>query len=245
MKNILIFGANSDIAKNFAKLYASQKSNIFLVSKNIEVLENQKTNLLNLGALNIDIYSLDFAKINNYDELMKKILKFSPHYDVCLFAQGYMPDQKLHQDNLIKITEQFNVNTLSIICIIEKLLENNIFLRNSIIGIISSVASDRGRALNYIYASTKSALDTFASGLRQRLSEKKINILLIKPGFVDTKMTKNFKKNFLFSKPEYVAQKIFYAFERKKNLVYIPFYWRYIMLVVKFIPEFIFKRFKF
>lgn len=72
MKNILIFGANSDIAKNFAKLYASQKSNIFLVSKNIEVLENQKTNLLNLGALNIDIYSLDFAKINNYDELMKK-----------------------------------------------------------------------------------------------------------------------------------------------------------------------------
>ncbi|MDE3059897.1 MAG: SDR family NAD(P)-dependent oxidoreductase [Pseudomonadota bacterium] len=109
------------------------------------------------------------------------------------------------------------------------------------IAIISSVAGDRGRQSNYAYGSAKAALTCFASGLRNRCHKQGVHVLTVKPGFVDTPMTWGMKSPLIASR-DYVAEKIVHAMEKKKNVLYVPFFWRFIMLIICHIPEPIFKR---
>ena len=108
---------------------------------------------------------------------------------------------------------------------------------------ISSVAGERGRQKNYIYGSAKSAFSTYLSGLRQELSKKNIDVITVHPGFVKTKMTKDIKTiEWLTTTPDKVAMDIFKGQQSNKSIIYTKFYWRYIMLIINFIPESLFKR---
>jgi len=110
--------------------------------------------------------------------------------------------------------------------------------------VISSVAGDRGRQSNYIYGTAKGALSLFLQGLRNRLHPANVCVVTIKPGFVDTPMTANFKKGALWAKPETVARGIYRAIKKRKNSVYLPWFWWPIMMIIRHIPEPIFKRMK-
>ena len=110
------------------------------------------------------------------------------------------------------------------------------------IAVISSVAGDRGRKSNYVYGSIKSMISTFASGLRQRLQISNVNVLLIKPGPVDTPMTQEFEKGIFWSRPLDVANDIIKAIDNNKTEIYTPGYWRVIMFVLKNLPEYVLKK---
>jgi short-subunit dehydrogenase len=110
------------------------------------------------------------------------------------------------------------------------------------IAVISSVAGDRGRQSNYVYGAAKGMVTRFLQGLRNRLARKGVQVLTIKPGFVDTPMTAAFPKGLLWAKPESVAQGIVAAVDRKKDVVYLPGFWCLIMMIIRHIPEFIFKK---
>ena len=110
---------------------------------------------------------------------------------------------------------------------------------------ISSVAGDRGRQSNYIYGAAKGALTLFLSGLRNRLNPAGVQVLTVKPGFVDTPMTAHLdKKGLLWAKPEDIARSIWKGYEKGRNVVYAPIFWWVIMAIIKMIPESIFKRLK-
>jgi decaprenylphospho-beta-D-erythro-pentofuranosid-2-ulose 2-reductase len=109
---------------------------------------------------------------------------------------------------------------------------------------ISSVAGDRGRQSNYYYGSAKAGLTAYLSGLRNRLSGQGVQVLTVKPGFVDTAMTYGLEGMFLVASPEDVGRQIVRAVEKRRNTVYLPWFWRYIMLIIRHIPEFLFKRLK-
>ena len=109
---------------------------------------------------------------------------------------------------------------------------------------ISSVAGDRGRASNYVYGSAKAAVSAYLSGLGQALRPSGINVLTVKPGFVDTPMTASFRKGPLWAKPEQVAAGIVRAIDARKAVAYVPRFWWAIMFVIKSIPEFLFRRIK-
>jgi decaprenylphospho-beta-D-erythro-pentofuranosid-2-ulose 2-reductase len=116
--------------------------------------------------------------------------------------------------------------------------------RRGVLAVISSVAGDRGRQSNYLYGSAKAAVNTFASGLRQRLAKSGVGVVTIKPGFVDTPMTRDFRKGALWATPDAVARGIMRAADRGSSVVYLPWFWSPIMLIIRHIPEFIFKRIK-
>ena len=108
--------------------------------------------------------------------------------------------------------------------------------------LFQSVAGDRGRASNYVYGSAKAMLTAFTSGLRQRLYKSNVSVVTIKPGFVDTPMTSEFRKGFLWAKPTTVAALIVNAIDNKKAEVYVPLFWFFIIIIIKNIPNLIFKR---
>jgi short-subunit dehydrogenase len=112
------------------------------------------------------------------------------------------------------------------------------------IGVITSVAGDRGRQSNYIYGAAKAGLIAFTSGLRGRLFPAGVSVTDIRPGFVDSPMTAQVKKNPLFAQSEPVGRAIYTAIDRQKNVVYVPWFWRFIMLIIRSIPESVFKKLK-
>ena len=114
-------------------------------------------------------------------------------------------------------------------------------VRDGLIAAISSPAGDRGRKKNYVYGAAKGALTLYMSGLRQRLHGSNVNVLTIKPGFVSTPMTEGLKLP-LVAQPQVVARDIVEAIEKRRDELYTPFFWRYIMTVIKNIPEVVFKR---
>ena len=142
-------------------------------------------------------------------------------------------------------TEQaLRTNFLSVVSLLTPIANQLEKQHYGCIAVISSVAGDRGRQSNYVYGAAKGALTIFLQGLRNRLQAANVCVLTIKPGFVDTPMTADLKKGALWAKPESVAKGIYRAIKRRKNSVYLPWFWWPIMMVIRHIPEPIFKRLK-
>jgi short-subunit dehydrogenase len=160
-----------------------------------------------------------------------------------IVAAGYMAEQKICENDWSETLNTINVNftgAVSILNIVANDMEKN---KNGFIVGISSVAGDRGRKANYIYGSSKAAFSAYLSGLRNRLFESKVQVLTVKPGFVATKMTAGLDlPEKLTANPEDVANDIYTAQQKSKDVLYTKGIWRLVMLIIKHIPEFIFKR---
>ena len=234
MNSILVIGGNSDIGYAVAKVFAQNKYNIHLVSRNISQLEIKKKEIEDLYKVECKITSLDILNKENVNHYFDEYLE-SPN--IILIAVGYM---EVDEKNYEKIA---SINYLSPMTFIEKSLVKYKTQKklNTIIG-ISSVAGDRGKKRNCVYSSSKSAFSSYLDGLRQKLYLDEIHVISVKPGFVKTKMTENLKlPKILISNVNHVGNKIFKAYKSKKNTLYVPRYWSIIMFIYKMIPETIFK----
>jgi short-subunit dehydrogenase len=159
-----------------------------------------------------------------------------------LIAYGVLTDQERCNTDTAYMLEQFNLNgtsTISLASLIGRELEQR---ASGTLAVIGSVAGDRGRQSNYCYGSAKASVESFLSGLRGYLSKSGVNVLTIKPGFVDTPMTRDFKKGLLWASADKVAKDIDSAVQKRRSVLYTPWFWRYIMLVIKSIPEFVFRK---
>ena len=137
---------------------------------------------------------------------------------------------------------ELSTNAISTISLLTHLANRLEMQKSGTIAVVTSVAGDRGRQSNYVYGAAKGMVSIFLQGLRNRLHKAGVNVLDIKPGFVDTPMTAEFKKGLLWAKPESVAGSIVNGIDRGKYEIYTPFFWRIIMLVIRNIPESIFKK---
>jgi NAD(P)-dependent dehydrogenase (short-subunit alcohol dehydrogenase family) len=162
--------------------------------------------------------------------------------DVVLIAHGTLPDQAACDASVELSLREFATNGTSTIALCAALAPR--LAAGATLAVISSVAGDRGRASNYLYGSAKAAVSAYLSGLGQRLRPAGINVLTIKPGFVDTPMTAAFKKGALWAKPDQIAQGIVRAVDRRRAVVYLPGFWWAIMFIITSIPEFVFRRIK-
>jgi short-subunit dehydrogenase len=144
------------------------------------------------------------------------------------------------------LRETFQINFVSVALLVNAAAVYFEPRRAGVIAAISSVAGDRGRQSNFVYGAAKAALSTYLQGLRNRLQPSGVHVLTIKPGFVDTPMTRGMKlpAKFLVAKPDRVAADIERAILQRRDVVYTPWFWRWIMAVIGMIPEPIFKRLK-
>tara|TARA_Y100001936_G_C15852969_1_gene548300 strand:+ start:74 stop:811 length:738 start_codon:yes stop_codon:yes gene_type:complete len=238
-KSVLILGALSDIAKSIAQKYGENGYNLHLAARKIDDLKIHSTDLKIRYDINIDIYELDLLKTETHKNFIKN-LKEIPSIVIC--AVGLLGDQKENENDseirekVLRTNYEGPVNIFSDFA---NIFENQGY--GTIVG-ISSVAGERGKASNYIYGSAKAGFTTFLSGLRNRLAKKNVHVLTVLPGTVYTKMTLGLKLPKMFtSSPDKVANDIYNAVNKKKNVIYTMKIWRLIMLIIKCIPEGIFK----
>lgn len=240
MKYILIAGAKSDIAKSIAKEYAENGYNLYLAARNCNDLTKFSNNFQIRYKIEIQCIELDILNFKSHNDFYENL---NPKPDGVICAIGYLGKQEKSQNNFEEAKLIIDTNYTGCVSLLN-IIANDFEQRKTgfIVG-ISSVAGDRGRKNNYLYASAKSAFTTYLSGLRNRLNDSGIQVLNVKPGFVNTKMTENMKLTpKLTSKPEEVAKDIFFAQKKGKDTLYTKWIWKWIMLVIKAIPEKIFKK---
>ncbi|MSP53980.1 MAG: SDR family NAD(P)-dependent oxidoreductase, partial [Gammaproteobacteria bacterium] len=201
-QRILIIGATSAIAQSVAKIYASQHAALFLVGRNTAHLNIIKDDLVSRGAEKAATYEWNAGNIEKQQNLIDAAKAFLGALDIVLIAYGSLPDQTVCENSVEKTIIEINVNGLSVVALLTALANEMLSQGAGTIAVISSVAGDRGRQSNYVYGAAKALLSTFLQGLRARLYKKNIQVLTIKPGFVDTPMTQDVKKNFLFASSE-------------------------------------------
>ncbi len=244
MHKMLIIGATSAIAQETAKLFAQKHDALFLVGRDADKLEVIAADLKVRGAHKVAYCTLDLNDIHQHQPMLEQADKSLEGLDTVLIAYGTLDDQKACEQNYAKTEQVLHTNFLSVVSLLTPVanrLEKQCY---GCIAVISSVAGDRGRQSNYVYGTAKGALNLFLQGLRNRLHPANVCVLTIKPGFVDTPMTENFKKGILWAKPEGVARGIFRAIKKRRNIVYLPWFWWVIMMIIRHLPEFIFKRMK-
>ncbi len=242
MRRVLIIGATSAIAEATARLYAAEGDRLFLVARNPERLAAVADDLRLRGAGAVDIAELEAGGVEHYESVVEAADAALEGFDTVLIAHGTLPDQRACQSSVKLTLRELQVSFLSVVGLLTPIANRMEARGRGNIAVISSVAGDRGRRSNYVYGSAKGALSVFLQGLRHRLAPAGVQVLTVKPGFVDTPMTRNYKKGLLWAQPETIARGIVRAIERRKNEVYLPFFWRYIMLVIRLMPQAIFNK---
>ena len=242
MRNIMIFGATSAIAEATARRFAERGDKLYLFARNRERLTRIADDLKLRGAHTAEFAVWDASDNSNDGPLLDHAFEILGEVDIVLIAHGTLPDQKACERDVGATLREININAISTIALLTLVANRLEGQGKGSIAVISSVAGDRGRQSNYVYGAAKRMVSTFLQGLRNRLYKSGVNVLDIKPGFVDTPMTADFKKGLLWAKPERVAGDIVKAIDAGKSEIYTPFFWRWIMLIIKSIPENIFKR---
>ncbi len=239
---VLIIGATSAIAYETAKCFAQDGADLFLVARNAEKLTSVADDLKVRGAKNVETCVLDLAELDRHEELLSQAITTLGGLDMLLIAHGTLGDQRKCELSVAETLREFTNNCTSVISLLTLAANHFEQQKRGCIAVISSVAGDRGRQSNYVYGTAKAAVSTFMQGLRNRLAKSGVAVLTIKPGTVDTPMTAGLKKGLLFARVQSVGKGIYQAMKQGKDVVYLPWFWRPIMLIVKSIPERVFKK---
>ena len=245
MKRVLIIGATSSIAEHCARIWAARGDALHLVARNEQHVQVIASDLKVRGASEVTTYVTDLNDMDKHEELLDVADAVIGSIDVVLIAHGTLSNQKSCELSVHETLAEIQTNALSTISLLTVIANRFEAKKSGSICVISSVAGDRGRASNYVYGSAKALVTAFTSGLRQRLYKSNVSVVTIKPGFVDTPMTSEFKKGFLWAKPSAVAVKIVNAIAKNKDEVYAPNFWRVVMLIIRSMPLFLFKKFRF
>ena len=231
------------MAEHYARRCAVRGESLFLVGRNKEKLKVIKKDLEIRGAKRVELFFLDLNDTKAILEMIKTAWTQFKHFDIALIAHGTLTEQLKSETDFKYLASEFRNNAESVIVLISILSQSFLKQNEGTIAVIGSVAGDRGRASNYSYAAAKSAIETFVSGMRMKYFKNNLNYLLIKPGFVKTPMTAHLSlPSFLVAPPQKIAKDIDKAILNKKDCIYTPWFWTYIMFFIKHIPNFIFKR---
>jgi hypothetical protein len=245
MRKILIFGATSAIASECTLQWLNQGADVYLVGRNPDKLETILADL-KVRSSSGQIVTGQVADLNDFSlhqKLIERAEAALGGLDVVLIAQGSLPDQKACELSVEKTLVEITTNALSVVALLTVLANHFEKKGSGTLAVIGSVAGDRGRQSNYVYGAAKSMVCRFAQGLRNRLAKNGVSVVVIKPGFVNTPMTAGFdRKGFLWAEPETIAHGILRAVDKKRDEVYLPGYWLWIMLIIRHIPERLFKR---
>ena len=241
-ERVLILGATSAIAQATARLLAADGDLLFLVARDAERLELVARDLEVRGGQRVERLVADLDDVARHEEIVAQAERALDGLDAVLVAQGLLGDEGRSQLSWAEAERVMRTNLLgplSLLTVIARTFEAR---GAGTIVAISSVAGDRGRGSNYVYGAAKGGLSLYLQGLRNRLSRSGVRVVTVKPGFVDTPMTAHLDKNLLFASPATIGRGIRRAMRGRGDTVYLPWFWRPIMLAIRLVPEPIFKR---
>jgi short-subunit dehydrogenase len=239
---VLILGARSDMALAIAHRFGKAGHPVQLAARNARDMTAEREDMALRYNVEVTLHEFDALDTDGFAGFIDG-LPALPHIAVC--AVGYMGEQEENERDSAAATRVLRSNFEGPALILAE-LANRFEARGAgtLVG-ISSVAGDRGRATNYVYGSAKAGFTAFLSGLRNRLARQGVHVITVLPGFVATKMTEDMDlPEKLTAQPEEVAETVHRAVVSGRNVIYVRRIWWLIMMIIRNIPEGIFKKLK-
>ncbi len=236
----LILGGSSAMARALARKVAESGAQVLIAGRDMPDLEAIAADCILRGATGASALAFDARQADRYTEIREHVSQTKGRLNIAVFV-GSMPPQDEIDGNsglIAGVVADSFTGPAALLTELAPLVEER---GGTVVG-VGSVAGDRGRIGNYVYGAAKAGFHTYMSGLRNRLTRSGAHALTVKPGFVDTAMTWGLPGMFLVAPPEKVAEDILKAVRKKKDVIYTPFFWRYIMLIIRSVPERIFKK---
>ncbi|MGO9450552.1 MAG: SDR family oxidoreductase [Candidatus Binataceae bacterium] len=241
MSKVLILGATSPIARALAMRFAGEGTRLYLAARDLHEAERLAHDISTRTGTAAIAGAFDATDFSSHAAVIDRAIAELGGLDGVILCFGTLGEESVAQVEpgaaLATLNQNFN-GAVSLLTLTARHLEQQ---RSGFIITIGSVAGERGRAKNYVYGSAKSALATFTQGLRGRLARAGVQVLTVKLGTVDTRMTWG-RDSMLVVAPEAAAASIYAAWQRKANVVYVPWFWRPIMAIIRLIPERLFMR---
>lgn len=239
----IILGATSSMARAFARAVAAEGAAVLLAGRDSEELAALAADCRLRGARAAEAVAFDAREPATFGAIVERLEAEEGEVNAAVFV-GSMPEQAAidREPALIDgvVADSFT-GPARFLQMFAPVMEAR--GGGTVVG-VGSVAGDRGRLGNYVYGAAKAGFATYLSGLRNRLTRAGGHVVTVKPGFVDTAMTWGLPGLFLVASPEAVAADLLRAVRKKRNVIYTPFFWRWIMLIIRHIPEPIFKKMK-
>jgi decaprenylphospho-beta-D-erythro-pentofuranosid-2-ulose 2-reductase len=240
MPTVLILGATSDIGFAIARKFASEKYNVQLAARNTNLLQPFQSDLQIRYGVQCSPHSFNALDFNSHADFYHTLI---PKPDVTVYVIGYMNDNEKVITDWDESLRTINTNYTGAVSILNIIASDYASHKSGTIVGISSVAGNRGRQSNYIYGSAKAAFTAYLSGLRNKLYHDNVHVMTVLPGFVYTKMTEHLKlPPLLTANPENVAVAIYNGVRTKRDVLYVKWFWKWIMMIITTIPESIFKK---
>jgi decaprenylphospho-beta-D-erythro-pentofuranosid-2-ulose 2-reductase len=238
---VVIFGASSAIAAEVAALHAARGDALHLVGRSQEKLDALAARL---GSADVQTSTADFDRLAENDAVVARALGARGGADTVLIAHGLLGDQLRSERDFAEAERIICTNFTSAVSLIIPLANHFEATRGGRLGVITSVAGERGRPRNYTYGASKAALAIYLQGVRSRLHASDVAVTTLKLGPVDTPMTTSHEKNALFARAEDVARDIVSVMDARRAEVFVPRRWAAIMPIVRNTPEALFQRVK-
>lgn len=245
-KRIMILGATSAIAERWARLRAGRGDRLLLVARDPDKLAAIAADLKARGAAEVLTAESDLADTEGAAARFAAHLERLGGVDLVLVAYGQLGDQATAQRDVEQLESWLRANFLSAAVWCELAAGALDAAGRGTLVAISSVAGDRGRRSNYAYGAAKAGLSAFLEGLAHRFAGTQVDVISVRPGFVDTPMTAHIPKGGpLWATPDRIADDIERAIAKRRSVIYTPWYWWGVMLIVRNLPRPIFNRMKF
>lgn len=239
---ILVLGATSGIAEATCRIWAAQGANLFLVARSADKLATIAADLKVRGAAFVDTATADLDDLTAHPQLLAHAVTQLGGLDLAYIALGILGDQPRAEADTAHAEQILHTNLTAPVSLLTWLSNFMVKQGQGTLAVLSSVAGDRGRKSNYVYGASKAGLTAFVDGLRNRIDRLGVHVITIKPGPVKTAMTAGMKGSEKFADPNKVAKSIAAAVAAGKDTLYVPGIWQPIMLVIRNIPESIFKK---
>jgi short-subunit dehydrogenase len=240
-KRVLILGATSSVATEVALLHAKRGDHLHLVGRNPDKLDAVAAACAAAGAARVTSETADFSDLDANEDVIRKAEEALAGIDVALIAHGDLGDQLASERTFSEAEKILRTNFLSAVSLLIPLANLMEAQSRGTLGVITSVAGERGRPRNYTYGAAKGALNVFLQGMRTRLYPSGVKVTTLKLGPTDSPMTRGHDKHLLFGKPAGVARDIMAAMDAGKAEAYVPAFWGAIMPIVKNTPEQLFQ----
>ena len=242
MATVLVLGATSDMAMAIAKKFASQKYDIQLAARNTDQLKPLQSDIFIRYDVTCTLHAFNARAFETHAAFFSKLDPL-PDITICVF--GYLGDNEKAIKSWDETETIIHTNYTGAVSILNIAADYYMSVKKGTIVGISSVAGERGRQSNYIYGSAKAGFTAYLSGLRNRLFRENVHVLTVLPGFVFTRMTEELNlPKMLTAQPSEVGEAVYRGIINRKNRIYLRWFWQWIMLIIKLIPEAIFKKLK-
>lgn len=242
MATVLILGAGSDMAVAIAKKFAAEKYNIQLAARNIEQIKSLQSDIAIRYQVECSLHVFNAVEFETHKHFFEQLIP-RPDITICVF--GYLGDNEKARTNAAETLSVIHTNYTGAVSVLNEAALYYTQVKSGTIVGISSVAGERGRQSNYMYGSAKAGFTAYLSGLRNRMFRENVHVVTVLPGFVHTRMTEELNlPKLLTAQPSEVGDAVYRAVIQKRNIIYVRWFWRYIMLIIKLIPEQVFKKLK-